>query len=441
MITGGPMGASSFRGARLASGSDLWEYTNEFRAGRMAEDEYAELELSLTPTCGHCMEMGTASTMAALVEALGMSLPGSAAVPAMHARRAVFAELSGRRAVELAREGLRPSQILTHESFENAVTVLMALGGSKNAVIHLVALAGRVGVNLPLDLFDEISRRTPRLANVKPSGEHLFDDLDRAGGVPALMARLLPLLHEDALTVTGRALGANVAGAEVRDDGVIRPLEDPLSDEGGIAVLRGTLAPHGSVIKQGSMSPSLRTHRGKAVVFEDIYDLIDRIDSPEVDIRAESVLVLKSAGPKGGYGMPEWGFLPIPERLLKQGVQDMVRISDARMSGTASGAVVVHVTPESAIAGPLRALRDGDFVSLDVGRRRLDLEVAEEELARRLANTPPPEPEGRRGYVAMYNRHVLGADAGCDFDFLQNPSGELPDALPRGLLTGWITGW
>jgi dihydroxyacid dehydratase/phosphogluconate dehydratase len=385
--------------------------------------------------------MGTASTMATLVEALGMSLPGSAAVPAVHARRAVFAELSGRRAVELAQEGPKPSQILTRAAFENAITVLMAVGGSTNGVIHLIALAGRVGVEVPLELFDEISRRTPRLANIKPSGDLLFDDLDRAGGVPALLARLLPLLDGDARTVTGRTVSENVAGATVQDDDVIRPLDNPLSPEGGIAVLRGSLAPRGSLIKQAAMSPGLRRHRGKAVVFDDIYDLIDRIDSPDVEITAESVLVLKGAGPRGGYGMPEWGLLPIPERLLRQGVRDLVRVSDARMSGTAGGAVVVHVTPESAVDGPLRAVRDGDLVLLDVDGRRLDLEVPDEEIAGRLASEPPPEPTHKRGYAAMYHSHVLGPDEGCDFDFLRNPSGEPPDPLPRGLLTGWITGW
>jgi len=256
MVTAGPMSASTFRGSRLASGSDLWKYTDEFRAGTMSEAEYGELELALIPTCGHCMEMGTASTMAALVEALGMSLPGSAAVPAVHARRSVLAELAGRRAVELALGGSeRPSDVLTREAFENAITVLMALGGSTNAVIHLIALAGRVGIDLPLELFDEISRRTPRLVNVKPSGEFLFDDLDRAGGVPALMARLLPLLHVQAKTVTGRTIGDNISGAFVRDDDVIRPLDDPLATEGGIAVLRGTLSPGGSLIKQGCRPP------------------------------------------------------------------------------------------------------------------------------------------------------------------------------------------
>jgi dihydroxy-acid dehydratase len=442
MVTGGPMSASTFQGSRLASGSDLWRYTDEFRAGLLSEEEYEELELALAPTSGHCMEMGTASTMAALVEALGMSLPGSAAVPAVHARRAAVAELTGRRAVELAlSKGARPSEILTREAFENAVTVLMSLGGSTNAVLHLIALAGRVGVDLPLDLFDEMSRRTPLLVNVKPSGEYLLDDLDRAGGIPALMARLLPLLHHHAKTVSGRTVGEIAAGVMVRDEDVICSLDDPLATEGGIAVLRGTLAPGGSLIKQGATSKSLRRHEGKAVVFDDIYDLIDRIDSPEIEITPSSVLVLKGAGPKGGYGMPEWGFLPIPDRLLREDVRDMVRISDARMSGTASGAVVVHVTPESAIDGPLRAVRDGDAIRLDIDARRLDLDVSETELARRLSAMPPVETPHRRGYLAMYHQHVLGADAGCDFDFLRNPTGDLPDDLPCGLLTGWITGW
>jgi dihydroxy-acid dehydratase len=441
MLTGGPMSASTFRGRPLASGSDLWTYTDDLRAGRMDEDEYGELELALTPTSGHCMELGTASTMAAIVEALGMSLPGSAAVPAVHARRAIFAEQTGRRAVELARAGPRPSEILTLEAFTNAVRVLMAAGGSTNAVLHLTALAGRVGVALPLELFDEISRGTPRLLNLRPAGEFLFEDLDRAGGVPALLRELLPLLDGGTRTVSGCTVAEIAERARVRDASVIRPLADPLEPDGGIAVLRGSLAPGGALLKQSAASPALRRHRGSAVVFEDIHHLLERIDAPDVEISEGSVLVLKSAGPRGGYGMPEWGQLPIPRRLLEQGVRDLVRVSDGRMSGTAGGTVVLHVTPESATDGPLRAVRDGDPIALDVDARRIDLEVAPDEVARRLAALGPPAPRARRGYAVLHDTHVLGAEAGCDFDFLRNPDREPAERLPAGLLRGWITGW
>jgi dihydroxy-acid dehydratase len=441
MLTGGPMEASSFRGEPLASGSDLWRYTDDLRGGRMSEQEYAELELALTPSSGHCMEMGTASTLASVVEALGMSLPGSAAVPAVHARRAVFAEQTGRRAVELVDEGLTPAAILTPGAFANAIAVLMAIGGSTNAVLHLVALAGRLGIELPLELFDEIVRRTPRLVDVKPAGLHLFADFGRAGGVPALMRLLLERLDGGCLTVTGARVEENVRDAQVYDDGVIRPLDKPLEAEGGIAVLRGSLAPRGALIKQGAASPHLRRHRGPAVVFEDIYDLIERIDSPDLEITERTVLVLKGAGPVGGPGMPEWGHLPIPQRLLEAGVRDLVRVSDARMSGTAAGTIVLHVTPESALDGPLRAVRDGDLVSLDVNERRIDLEVPENEIAARLAGLPAAEPRYRRGYGALYASRVLQADQGCDFDFLRNPDGERASPEPPGILTGWITGW
>jgi dihydroxy-acid dehydratase len=441
MVTGGPSEAAWFRGKRLGAGTDLWHYVEEVRAGRMTAEEFDELEAASIPSVGHCNEMGTASTMTSIVEALGMCLPGSASIPAVDAARARVAEASGARAVELAGEELRPSRILTAEAFDNAITLLMAVGGGTNAVVHLLALAGRVGVPLGLERFDELSRSTPLIANVRPSGEHLVEDLHRAGGVRAVLHELAPLLHGEALTVTGRTLAEETEGAEPLDRDLIAPLVSPRQAEGGLAVLRGSLAPRGAVLKRSAASAELFRHRGPAVVFENIDDLAARIDDPSLDVRPESVLVLRSAGPKGGPGMPEWGQLPIPKRLLAQGVTDMVRLSDARMSGTAFGTVVLHVAPESAVGGPLLAVRDGDPVVLDVDARRLDLDIPADELARRLETVEPPAPAYRRGYGAMYLEHVLGADEGCDFDFLRAREGEPAESEPLGLLNGWIGGW
>jgi dihydroxy-acid dehydratase len=441
MITGGPSEPAWFRGRQLGAGTDLWHYADELRAGRMSEEEFAELEAAATPSYGHCNEMGTASTMASLVEALGMCLPGTASIPAVDAARVRASEATGARAVELAREGPAPSQILTAEAFDNAITVLMSIGGGTNAVVHLLALAGRVGVPLTLDRFHELSRRTPLLVNVRPSGEHLIEQLHRAGGVRAVLRELAPLLDGDALTVTGGTLAAGFAGAEVLDRGVIAPLDAPLAAEGGIAVVRGSLAPDGALIKRSAASPSLLWHRGPAVVFEDVYDVAARIDDPGLDVGPDSVLVLRNAGPKGGPGMPEWGQLPIPKKLLEQGVTDVVRVSDARMSGTAFGTVVLHVAPEAAAGGPLRAVRDGDTIVLDVDGQGLDLDVSAAEVARRLAELGPAEPKYRRGYGALYLDHVLQANEGCDFDFLRARPGEPPEREPYGLLSGWVGGW
>jgi dihydroxy-acid dehydratase len=442
MVTGGPSEATWFRGRRLGAGTDLWEYADDVRAGRMTAEEFDELEAASVPSAGHCNEMGTASTMTSIVEALGMSLPGSASIPALDPARALVAEASGARAVELARDGVQPSQILTAEAFDNAITLLMAVGGGTNAVIHLLALAGRAGVPLTLDRFDELSRSTPLLTNVRPSGEHLVEDLHRAGGIRAVLRELAPLLNGDALTVTGRTLAEEAAGAEVHDRDVISPLGSPRAPEGGLAVLRGSLAPGGAVIKVSAVrDPRLLRHRGPAVVFEDIYDLAARIDEPALDVGPDSVLVMRNSGPKGGPGMPEWGQLPIPKRLLARGVTDMVRISDARMSGTAFGTVVLHVAPESAAGGPLLAVRDGDPIVLDVEERRLELDIPAEEIARRLESADPPARHYRRGYGAMFLDHVLGADEGCDFDFLRARPGEPPESEPLGLLSGWIGGW
>lgn len=441
MITGGPSEPAYFRGRELGVGTDLWHYADELRAGRMTQAEFDELEAAHTPSYGHCNEMGTASTMTSLVEALGMSLPGTASIPAVDARRRTAAEATGRRAVELAREGLRPSEILTASALDNAITLLMALGGSTNAVIHLLALAGRVGVGLTLDRFDEISRRTPIIANLRPSGEFLVEQLFHAGGVPAVLKELAPLLAGDALTVTGRSLADGFAGADSHDPAVIGTLGTPFAAEGGIAIVRGSLAPDGAVVKRSAASHALLRHRGLAVVFDDIDDVAARIDDPGLDVSADSVLVLRNVGPKGAPGMPEWGMIPIPAKLLRDGVTDMVRISDARMSGTAFGTVVLHVAPEAATGGPLAIVRDGDPIVLDVETRRVDLDLPGHEIADRLAALPGARARYRRGYGQMFLEHVLQADQGCDFDFLRALPGEAPDREPYGLLTGWIGGW
>jgi L-arabonate dehydrase len=419
VVTGGPM----LRGIRgqeeLGSGTDTWRLWAERRAGRLSEEEFCEYEACMSRSAGHCMVMGTASTMAAMAEALGMALPGNAAIPAADARRMALAELTGRRIVEMAREGLKPSRILTPAAFDNAVRADMAIGGSTNAIIHLVAIAGRAGVRLPLTRFDELSRTTPLLVNVKPSGKYLMEDFFYAGGLPAVLRELLPLLHRNALTVNGKTLGENVAGAENWNRDVIRPLDMPIAPEGGTVILNGNLCPDGAVLKQSAASSHLLTHRGRAVVFEDHADLHARIDDPSLRVDETSVLVLKRVGPKGAPGMPEWGAAPIPARLLRAGVKDMVRISDARMSGTSYGTVVLHVSPEAAVGGPLALVQDGDEIELDVPNRRLSLRVPDEELARRRAAWAPRPPHYERGYGRLFLDHVLQAHEGVDFDFLR----------------------
>jgi dihydroxy-acid dehydratase len=439
MVTGGPTEPAVYCGRQLGAGTDLWKYTDDFRAGRMSAAEYQDLEASLVPSVGHCPEMGTASTMSAIVEALGMSLPGSSFIPAVDARRYSIAEATGRQAVELARKGLRPSQVLSKEAFDNAITVLMALGGSTNAVIHLLALAGRVGIDLALERFDEISSLVPLIVNVRPSGEHLVEQLFHAGGLPAVMSRLDGTLNLDCLTVTGRTLGDNITGATVSDDAVISSRENPWQGSGSIVVLKGNLAPRGALIKRSAASPNLLRHRGNAVVFDDIDELAARVDDVEID--EETVMVLRNSGPKGGPGMPDWGQLPVPTRLLRKGVRDVVRISDARMSGTAFGTVVLHICPESADGGPLGIVRDGDAIVLDVDARRLDLDIGEAELKRRMSGFQPPARKYSRGYGALYLDHVMQADKGCDFDFLQRHAGEPFEREPLGLVGGPITGW
>jgi dihydroxy-acid dehydratase len=420
MVTGGPMLRGTWRKEELGSGTDVWRLWSERRADRMTDEELCEAESCMSRSSGHCMVMGTASTMASMAEALGMTLPGNAAIPAPDSRRLAQAELAGRRAVEMARDGgPRPSQILTAQAFDNAIRADMAIGGSTNAIIHLVAIAGRVGVRLPLTRFDELSKTTPFLVNLRPSGKYLMEDFFYAGGLPAVLKELLPLLHANAPTVNGRAIADNVRDAVCHDEDVIRPLGLPLAREGGTVILSGNLCPDGAVLKQSAASPHLLTHAGRAVVFEDHADLHRRLDDPSVAMDENSVLVLKHVGPKGAPGMPEWGAAPIPARLLKKGVKDMVRISDARMSGTSYGTVVLHVAPEAAAGGPLALVRDGDEIELNVPGRSLTLKVDEAELARRKAAWKPRPPHFTRGYGRLFLDHVLQANEGCDFDYLR----------------------
>jgi dihydroxy-acid dehydratase len=441
MVTGGPSQAAYFRGRELGAGTDLWHYADELRAGRMSPEAFAELEAAATPSVGHCNELGTASTMTALVEALGMCLPGTSTIPAVDAGRLRAAELTGTRAVALAQGGPAPAEVVTAASLDNAITLLMALGGGTNAVVHLLALAGRLGLPLTLDRFDELSRRTPVIGNLRPSGEHLFEHLHRAGGVQAVLAELAPLLRGEAMTVTGDTLAQGYTGAEPLDRAVIAPLAEPLAPHGGLAILRGSLAPSGAVIKQSAASAALLRHRGPALVFEDVYDVQARIDDPALDVSPDTVLVLRNSGPRGGPGMPEWGQVPIPKKLLARGVTDMVRVSDARMSGTAFGTVVLHAAPESAAGGPLGAVRDGDPIVLDVEARRIDLDIPAPEIESRLRAMPPRPPAYARGYGALYLDHVLQADQGCDFDFLRALPGKPAESEPLGLLSGWVGGW
>ena len=442
MLTGGPQEPAYFRGRQLGVGTDTWKYADELRAGKMTQADFDELEASAKPTAGHCSEMGTASTMTSIVEALGMCLPATASIPAVDARRAQAAEATGRRAVEMAMsQAPRPSEVLTEAAFDNAITLLMAVGGSTNAVVHLLALARRVGYELSLDRFHQISQRTPRIVNVRPSGDHLVQQLFQVGGIPTVLKELAPLLHRDALTVSGSTLEAGYENAPVPDGEVVSTLDSPFDDAGSIAVVRGSLAPNGAVIKRSAASPELLSHRGPAIVFDDIWDLGRRIDDPDLDVTEDSVLVLRNCGPTGAPGMPEWGMLPIPEKLLKRGIRDLVRISDARMSGTAFGTTVLHVAPEAAVGGPLAIVQDGDPIVLDVENQRLDLDIPADEIARRLESVELPKPKYRRGYGRLFVDHVLQADEGCDFDFLQALPDEEPQRLPYGLMSGWQGGW
>ncbi len=424
MVPGGPMLRGMYRGDALGSGTDSRKLWSEMRAGRLSEEQWCEIEGCISRSAGHCMVMGTASTMTSLAEALGMTISGCANIPAADSRRLAVAEESGRRAVEMALEDLRPSKILTREAFENAIRVDMAIGGSTNAIIHLVALAGRVGIDLPLEQFDALSRATPFITNIRPSGELLMEDMYYAGGLPVVINELSPLLHLDALTVTGKSVGENTARATCFNREVIRPLSQALKPEGGTVILKGNLAPHCAVLKQSAASPHLLRHKGRAVVFEDYQDLQSRVDDPDLNVDEGSVLVMKDGGPKGAPGMPEWGDLPIPAKLLKAGVRDMVRLSDARMSGTAFGTVVLHISPESAVGGPLAIVRNGDQIELDVAARRLELLISDAEIKQRLAAWRPPAPHYQRGYGRMYLDNVLQAHEGCDFGFLRSVGSE-----------------
>jgi len=427
-VPAGPMLRGNWRGQFLGSGSDVWKYWAERRAGALDECSWREMEDGIARSFGTCMTMGTASTMTSAVESLGLMLPGASSIPAADSAHARMATASGRRIVEMVWEDLTPRKILTTAAFENAVTASMALGGSTNAIIHLIAMAGRAGATLDLDRFDALSRRTPFLGNIRPSGQFLMEDFFYAGGLRGILYRLRDLLNTDCVTVNGRTLGENVAEAVISNDDVIAPRERPLGPEGGVAVLRGNLAPRGAVIKHTAAERHLLKHSGPAVVFRNYDDLAARIDDPALPVTQNSVLVLQNAGPLGGPGMPEWGMLPIPKKLLAQGVRDMVRISDARMSGTAYGACVLHVAPESFIGGPLALVRDGDVIELDVPGRRLDLHVNDEELARRRAEWIAPQPLYPRGFGRLYSHHVTQADRGCDFDFLE---GTAPIAEPQ----------
>src|SRR3989440_2379166 len=417
-LPAGPMLRGNWNGQVLGSGSDVWKFWAEKCAGNITDCEWSEMEDGIARSPGHCMTMGTASTMTALAETLGLALPGASSIPAVDANHPRMATKCGRRIVEMVWEDLKPRDILTAASFENAITADMAIGGSTNAIIHLGAMARRAGIQLHLQKIDELSGRTPMIANIRPSGEYLMEDFYYAGGLRALLKELRESLNLDCLTVSGQTLGRNIESGRVVNREVIRSVSNPVSAKGGTAILYGNLAPNGAVIKPTAAEPRLLQHTGPAVVFKDYNDLGARINNVDLVVDENSVLVLQNAGPLGGPGMPEWGMLPIPQKLLVKGVRDMLRISDARMSGTAYGACVLHVSPESYLGGPLALVRDGDLIELDVTNRRLQLHVSEEELTTRRAAWQPPSRHFSRGFSALYAAHVTQAEQGCDFDFL-----------------------
>jgi dihydroxy-acid dehydratase len=419
-LLAGPMLPMPYHGERLGACTDCRRFWAKYRAGGVNAAEIEEIEGNLATTAGTCAVMGTASTMAAIAEGLGMALPGTAAIPAVHADRLRAAEASGTRAVALASEGLRPSRIITEKSVENALRVLLGIGGSTNAIIHVTAVAGRAGISISLHRLNELSEATPVLVDLKPTGQHYMSDLHAAGGLGAVLRELKPLLHLDCLTVTGETLGQRLqAEPGWVDREIVRPLDDPYQKVGGLAALFGTLAPSGAIIKRSAADPALFEREGRAVVFTSLEDLANRIDAPDLDVTPDDFLVLQNAGPKSGSAMPEAGYLPIPAKLARAGVKDMVRMSDARMSGTAYGTIVLHVSPEAAVGGPLALVKNGDRIKLSVAQRRLDLLVDEAELARRRAAWTPPAVPARRGYAKLYMDHVLQAEQGCDFDFLR----------------------
>jgi dihydroxy-acid dehydratase len=419
-LLAGPMMPTSFHGERLGACTDCRRFWALHRAGKVDEKGIEEVEGNLATTAGTCAVMGTASTMASIAEALGMALPGTAAIPAVHADRLRAAEASGARAVELAKNPLRPSQIITAKSVENAIRVLLAIGGSTNAIIHLTAIAGRAGVKVDLHKLNEWSDSTPVLVDLKPTGQYYMSDLYAAGGVGAVLRELKPLLHLDCMTVAGITLGERLEKEPTWvDRAVVRPLSQPLSDEGGLVALFGSLAPNGAILKRSAADPNLFEREGRAIVFSSLDDLSARIDDPNLDVRADDFLVLQNAGPKSGYAMPEAGYLPIPSKLARAGVKDMVRMSDARMSGTAYGTIVLHISPESAAGGPLALVKNGDRIRISVKKRSIDLLVPPEELQKRKTAWRPPVEMPKRGYAQLYMRHVLQAEDGCDFDFLR----------------------
>ena len=418
-VPSGPMIKGNWRGQVLGSGSDVWGYWDERRAGNLTEEEWKEIEGGIARSPGHCMTMGTASTMTAMAEVMGFTVPGASSVPAMDANHQRLAAEAGRLAVNNAWKGPKPKELATRQSFENAIAVDMAIGGSTNAIVHLLAMAGRAGVNLSLNDFDEISRKTPLITDLRPAGRFLMEDFYFAGGLTAVLKTMQPILHMDHPTVNGMTLGQNVMNAKVHNNEVIRPLDDPISKDGGTTVLGGNLAPNGAVIKHSAADPALLKHSGPAIVFDNYRELSEKIDDPNLPVTKDSVLVLRNAGPVGAPGMPEWGMLPIPKKLLKEGVRDMVRVSDARMSGTSYGTCVLHVTPESAVGGPLAVVEDGDVISLDVESRTINLDLPEEEIVKRTKDLPERKSLHARGYTKLYLDHVTQADKGCDFDFLE----------------------
>ena len=424
VVPGGPMLNGHYKGQQIGSGTHVWKFDEDMKTGKMTQEDCEFAESCMSRSIGHCMTMGTASTMACMVESLGLTLPGAAAIPAADSRKKQMAQLSGRRIVEMVRENLTIDKILTREAFENAIKVNAAVGGSSNFIIHLIAIAGRIGVPLQLEDFDTLGSKIPLLLNLMPSGKYLMEDFFYAGGLPVILHELREHLHKQVLTVTGKNHHDNLQ-KEVNcyNEEVIAPLSKPFMPEAGCIVIKGNLALHGAVMKPSAATPALMKHRGRAVVFESIEDYHARIDTPDLDIDASCVMVLKYVGPVGYPGMPEVGNMALPKKLLQQGVTDMVRISDGRMSGTAYGTVVLHVAPESAIGGNLALVENGDMIELDVAQRRLHLDVPEEELARRRAAWTPPKPAASRGYVSLYIKHVLGADKGADLDFLQGNSG------------------
>ncbi len=422
----GPMLPGNWRAKPLGSGADVWKYWAELRAGNITEQDWQEIESGIARSPGTCMTMGTASTMASIAEVLGFTLPAASSIPAVASEHSRMATLTGRRAVEMVWEDLKPSDVLSTESFDNAIVTLLACGGSTNAIVHLLAMARRADIPLSLERFDELSRLVPVIANLKPNGKHLMEDFHFAGGLPALLKEVTSLLKLDRPTVNGSTLGANIQAAKNHNPEVIRSLDQPIFGPGGLVVLRGNLCPGGAVMKPAAAEARLLEHSGRAVVFDSYDEMARRIDDPELDVDESSVLVLRNAGPQGGPGMPEWGQLPIPKKLLARGVRDLVRISDSRMSGTSYGACVLHVSPESYVGGPLALLREGDIVELNVEQRSLNMKVSEAELAARRAQLKPREPYYVRGYGRMFADHIRQADEGCDFDFLEG-RGRVPE--------------